>query len=42
MLMERFKIDAVQAFELLKRLSQGSNKPLVAVARELVESEHPS
>jgi transcriptional regulator with GAF, ATPase, and Fis domain len=42
MLMERFKIDAVQAFELLKRLSQGSNTPLNAVARQLVESEHPS
>lgn len=41
MIMERFKIDAVQAFELLKRLSQSSNTPLVAVARQLVESEHP-
>jgi transcriptional regulator with GAF, ATPase, and Fis domain len=42
MLMERFKIDAVQAFELLKRLSQNSNTPVAAVARQLVESEHPS
>lgn len=41
MIMERFKIDAVQAFELLKRLSQSSNTPLVTVARQLVESEHP-
>jgi GAF domain-containing protein len=40
MIMERFKIDAVQAFELLKRLSQSSNKALVVVARQLVESEH--
>jgi transcriptional regulator with GAF, ATPase, and Fis domain len=40
MIMERFKIDAVQAFELLKRLSQSSNTPLVVVARQLVESEH--
>jgi transcriptional regulator with GAF, ATPase, and Fis domain len=39
MIMERFKIDAVQAFELLKRLSQCSNTPLAAVARQLVESE---
>ena len=39
MIMERFKIDAVQAFELLKRLSQSSNTPLVAVARQLVEAE---
>jgi transcriptional regulator with GAF, ATPase, and Fis domain len=42
MIMERFKIDAVQAFELLKRLSQSSNTPLAVVARQLVESEHPS
>jgi transcriptional regulator with GAF, ATPase, and Fis domain len=41
MLMERFKIDAVQAFELLKRLSQNSNTPVAAVARQVVESEHP-
>jgi GAF domain-containing protein len=39
MLMERFKIDAVQAFALLKRLSQNSNTPVVAVARRLIESE---
>lgn len=36
MLMERFDIDAVQAFELLKRLSQNSNTPLAAVALQLV------
>jgi transcriptional regulator with GAF, ATPase, and Fis domain len=42
MIMERFKIDAVQAFELLKRLSQSSNTPLAVVARQLVESEHYS
>jgi transcriptional regulator with GAF, ATPase, and Fis domain len=41
MIMERFKIDAVQAFELLKRLSQNSNTPLVVMARQLVEAEHP-
>ena len=40
MIMERFKIDAVQAFELLKRLSQSSNTGLATVARHLVESEH--
>ncbi|SRX93840.1 response regulator receiver, ANTAR domain-containing protein [Gordonia sp. KTR9] [Mycobacterium shimoidei] len=38
-LMERFGIDAVHAFELLKRLSQRSNTPLIAVARQLVESK---
>lgn len=42
MLMERFKIDAVQAFELLKRLSQNTNTPVATVARQVVESEHPS
>jgi AmiR/NasT family two-component response regulator len=40
MIMERFKIDAVQAFELLKRLSQSSNTALATVSRQLVESEH--
>jgi transcriptional regulator with GAF, ATPase, and Fis domain len=40
MIMERFKIDAVRAFELLKRLSQNSNTPLAVVARQLVEAEH--
>jgi hypothetical protein len=39
MLMERFKIDATHAFELLKRLSQSSNTPLAKVAAELVEAE---
>ncbi|HWF70413.1 MAG TPA: GAF and ANTAR domain-containing protein [Mycobacterium sp.] len=38
MIMERFKIDAVQAFELLKRLSQNSNTPVTTVARQLVEA----
>lgn len=42
MLMERFKIDAVQAFELLKRLSQSSNTALALIARQLVESEDHS
>ncbi|MGB6210042.1 GAF and ANTAR domain-containing protein [Mycobacterium sp.] len=41
MIMERFKIDALQAFELLKRLSQTVNTPLVQVARHLVKSERP-
>lgn len=38
-IMERFRVDAVQAFELLKRLSQTSNVPLVVVAEKLIESE---
>lgn len=36
LLMERFGIDALQAFELLKRLSQTSNTPLAEVAQRLV------
>lgn len=39
MLVERFAIDALQAFELLRRLSQESNTKLVEVARQLVEAE---
>ncbi|KUI39342.1 GAF and ANTAR domain-containing protein [Mycobacterium sp. GA-2829] len=42
MLMERFNIDAVRAFELLKRLSQDGNIPLVDVARRLVHADHPT
>ncbi|OBH18389.1 ANTAR domain-containing protein [Mycolicibacter terrae] len=36
MLMERFDVDAVQAFELLKRLSQNTNTPLAEVAQQVV------
>lgn len=36
MLMERFHIDAIRAFELLRRLSQERNTPLVCIAEELV------
>jgi hypothetical protein len=41
-LMERFSIDAVAAFDLLTRFSQQSNTPLAEVARRLVLAEHPS
>jgi len=37
-IMERFKIDAVAAFELLKKLSQTSNLRLADVAQQVVES----
>ncbi|MEE6134823.1 GAF and ANTAR domain-containing protein [Mycobacterium sp. 050128] len=40
-LMERFNIDAVEAFELLTRLSQQSNTKLIDLAEALIESEHP-
>jgi hypothetical protein len=36
MIMERFDVDAVRAFELLRSLSQNSNTRLAAVAEELV------
>lgn len=37
MIMERYSVDAVQAFELLRKLSQDSNVPLIQIATELVE-----
>jgi GAF domain-containing protein len=36
MIMERYGVDAVQAFALLRKLSQDSNTPLVEVAADLV------
>ncbi|GAC67549.1 GAF and ANTAR domain-containing protein [Gordonia soli] len=42
MIMERFSIDSVAAFELLRRLSQESNTPLVSVAANLVDAEVPT
>ncbi len=42
MIMERFGLDAVQAFELLAKLSQQQNLPLHRVARDLVEADHPT
>jgi ANTAR domain/GAF domain len=40
-IMERFNIDAAQAFELLKGLSQTSNAPVAEIARRLVYADHP-
>lgn len=36
MIMERYSVDAVQAFEVLRKLSQDSNVPLVQIATELI------
>lgn len=36
MIMERYGVDAVQAFGVLRKLSQDSNVPLIKVAAELV------
>lgn len=41
-LMERFHLDAVEAFDLLARLSQQTNTKLVHVAQRLIDAEHPS
>jgi GAF domain-containing protein len=42
MIMERYGVDAVQAFEVLRKLSQDSNVPLVQVATELVANRRDS
>lgn len=39
-IMERFDLDAVEAFELLTRLSQQSNTRVVDIAAALIDSEH--
>jgi AmiR/NasT family two-component response regulator len=36
MVMERYGVNAVQAFEVLRKLSQDSNVPLIQIATELV------
>ena len=36
MIMERYRVGAVQAFEVLRKLSQDSNVPLIEVAKDLV------
>ncbi|MCG5433930.1 GAF and ANTAR domain-containing protein [Mycobacterium sp. MYCO198283] len=41
-IMERFDVNAVRAFELLRKLSQETNTPLNEVARRLVQRDHPS
>jgi GAF domain-containing protein len=40
MIMERYSVDAVQAFDLLRKLSQDSNVPLIKIATDLVASAH--
>ncbi|CAB4880719.1 MAG: GAF and ANTAR domain-containing protein [Rhodococcus sp.] len=42
MIMERYDLDAVQAFDLLAKLSQQQNLPLHTVARDLVDADHPT
>jgi GAF domain-containing protein len=42
MIMERYSVDAVQAFDLLRKLSQDSNVPLSRIASELVAKSEMS
>lgn len=42
MIMERYRVDAVRAFELLRKLSQDSNVPLSKVAADLVAQAQTS
>lgn len=42
MIMERFNVDAVRAFELLQRLSQETNTKLVDLAQRLIETDRPT
>jgi AmiR/NasT family two-component response regulator len=37
MIMERYNIGAIQAFEMLRKLSQDSNVPLARIAQELID-----
>jgi GAF domain-containing protein len=42
MLMERYGVNAIQAFDLLRKLSQDSNTALIQVAADLVEKQQSS
>jgi GAF domain-containing protein len=42
MIMERYGIGAIQAFEMLRQLSQDSNVPLARIAEEIIEKSRPS
>lgn len=40
--MERFDVDSVAAWELIRKLSQDTNIRVADVARQLVEADHPA
>lgn len=42
MIMERYGVNAVQAFDVLRKLSQDSNVPLITVAAELIATSQAS
>jgi GAF domain-containing protein len=37
-IMERYKVDDVQAFEMMRRLSQDSNKKLIEIAQQVIDT----
>jgi AmiR/NasT family two-component response regulator len=41
-LMERFKVNEIAAFELLRSLSQQSNSKLIDVAEKLIKVDYPN
>ena len=41
MLMERFGVDAAEAFQLLVKVSQNANIPVEQVSRKLIAIDHP-
>ena len=41
MIMERFDIDALQAWELLRKLSQDANVAVIDLSHQLIEADHP-
>lgn len=41
LIMERFTIDALQAFAMLRKLSQDTNIPVANVAERIVHADHP-
>lgn len=40
--MERFDVDAVQAWELMRKLSQDANIKVAELARKLIDADHPT
>ncbi|MBV8966626.1 MAG: GAF and ANTAR domain-containing protein [Mycobacteriaceae bacterium] len=42
MIMERYGISSIQAFDMLRKLSQDSNVPLTQIAHEIIGKSHPS
>lgn len=42
MIMERYRTDALHAFDILRKLSQEANIPLAEVARKIIDNEQPT